>query len=435
MIRSIAAVIADLKLLKKFTRKIYISYEIDRGYIKALFEAMKREKTLVKSFQLNYGAWQLFDTQFLELYRDLFIIDKQDKPLFEVSPELFDDSSRQRVKHHKTYLIQELKDNLRLINRCLDNGVKVYIFFSRYHDTAQTYTAVKREILSIFRLKHDLLTNRFTNVKVHYDHLSTDVGSCYWERYVEKPRNLDTLISWTRRINSQEQFSFPADNLCIYMPKALSEQDIFRCESLIFVLKSLEKHSRELFHILFECLDERVIDLVEEMIEEVRSERAGNFFKSLDHWQLLYDLKRTLLQRQSLLSRIPFIEDLTCLFIKKAMCGCRSQQVKGCYQTSQPRLNHAFISIHDHDYLDLSRFLQGLQKEGPNNLRPEKTVFVFLVNEIMSMNYETYRMTLKLFETGISLDQYYTLMHQRGIFDLSYHKSFISKMIQSDVLY
>ncbi|MBW1675823.1 MAG: hypothetical protein JRJ79_04305 [Deltaproteobacteria bacterium] len=53
----------------------------------------------------------------------------------------------------------------------------------------------------------------------------------------------------------------------------------------------------------------------------------------------------------------------------------------------------------------------------------------------MSMPYETYRMTLKAFEMGISLDQYYALMHQRGIFDVSYHESFLAKMFQSDVLY
>ncbi|MBW1795121.1 MAG: cobalamin-dependent protein [Deltaproteobacteria bacterium] len=48
--RSIAAIIADLKRLKGFMKKIYICYEIDRDYIKALFETMKGERTLVKTF-------------------------------------------------------------------------------------------------------------------------------------------------------------------------------------------------------------------------------------------------------------------------------------------------------------------------------------------------------------------------------------------------
>jgi len=203
---------------------------------------------------------------------------------------------------------------------------------------------------------------------------------------------------------------------------------------LIFILKSLEKHSYEHFHILFKCLDELVIGVVEETIAEVYANRSGNLFKSLDHCELLHDLKRTITQNQSLLSRIPFIEDLTSLQIKKAMCRRTPHQTRGCYQTRRPRLNHAFISIHGHDYLDLSHFLRRLEQEGPNNLRPEKTVIIFLVDEVMSMPYETYRMTLKVFETGISLDQYYALMHQRGIFDVSYHERFLEKMFQSDVL-
>lgn len=433
--RSIPAIIADLKRLKAFTKKIYICYEIDRDYIKALFQAMKGEKSLVKTFQLNYGAWQLFDTELLELYRELFIMDKQDKPLFEISPEVFDESGRQKVKHYKDYSIQDLKENLGLIKNSLGDKAKVYIFFSRYHDTAKTYAAVREEIFRIFRLKHELLVEEFTNVKVYYDHLSTDVGSRYWESYVEEPRDLDTLISWTRRLKSQEQNSFPVDNLCIYIPRTLSEQEIFRCESMVFILKQLEKNSYELFHILFNCLDELLIGVVEEVITEVHSNRPGSLFKSPDHCELLGDLKRTIARHQSLVSKIPFIEDLTGLQIKKAMCQRRLKEVKRCYQTRRPTLNHAFISIHDHDYLDLSNFLKRLEKEGLTSLMPQKTVFIFLADEIISMPYETYRMTLKVFESGITLDQYYMLMRQRGIFDPSYHESFIAKMLENDVLY
>jgi hypothetical protein len=386
--RSIPAIIADLKRLKAFTKKIYICYEIDRDYIKALFQAMKGEKSLVKTFHLNYGAWQLFDTELLELYRELFIMDKQDKPLFEISPEVFDESGRQKVKHYKDYSIQDLKKNLGLIKNSLDDEVKVYIFFSRYHDTAETYAAVREEVFRIFRLKHELLVEEFTNVKVYYDHLSTDVGSRYWESYVEGPRDLDTLISWTRRLKSQAQNSFPVDNLCIYIPRTLSEQEIFRCESMVFILKQLEKNSYELFHILFNCLDELLIGVVEEVITQVHSNRPGNLFKSLDHCEL----------HRSLVSKIPFIEDLTGLQIKKAMCQRRLREVRGSYQMRRPTLNHAFISIHDHDYLDLSNFLKRLEKGGLTSLRPQKTVFIFLADEIISMPYETYRMTLKLFE-------------------------------------
>ena len=433
--RSIPAIIADLKRLKAFTQKVYICYEVDRDYIIALFEAMKGEKTLVKTFQLNYGAWQLFDTHFLASYKDLFILDEQDKALFEISPEVFDNSSRQRIKHQKAYSIQELKENLGLIRNHLGNGVKVYIFFSRYHDTTQTYHATKEEIFGIFRLKSDLLSEKLANVKVYYDHLSTDVGSRYWESYVEEPRDLDTLISWTKQLKSQEQHSFPVDNLCIYVPNTLSEEDVFRCELLIFILKSLEKYSYELFHVLFKSLDERVIGVVEEMIAEVYANRPGNPFKSVDHCELLNNLSQRIIKDQSLFSRIPFIEDLVGFQIKKSMCRRSSRQTRIVYQARRPRLNHAFISIHEHDYLDLPNFLERLEKVGPNNLKREKTVFIFLVDEIMSMPYETYRMTLRVFDTGISLESYYTLMNQRGIFDPSYHERFLAKMFESDVLF
>jgi hypothetical protein len=433
--RSIASIIADLKRLQEFTRKIYICYEIDRAYIKALFKAMQGEKGLVKTFHLNYGAWQLFDTEFLDLYKDVFIIENHDKPLFEMSPEVFDTRHRQKVKGHKTYSIEALKENLVLINSSLQNRVKIYLFFSRYHDTTQTYAAMREEIFRVFWLKHDLLARGFTHVKVYYDHLSTDVGSHYWESYVDNPRDLDALISWTRRLKSQEHYSFPADNLCIYLPKALSEEEIFTCELLIFMLKSLEKHSHELFHILFRCLDKRVMNLLEAVISKACTDRGGNVFKSLDHCDLLHALKRTISRDPSLLSMIPFIDDLTRLQIKKAMCRRRPLPTRGRYQTSRPRLSHAYLSIHDHDYLDLASFLERLQKEGPSNLTPEKTAFVFLVDEIMSMPYQTYCMTLKEFEKGISLDQYYSLMHQRGIFDRSYHEAFLARMFESNVLY
>jgi len=432
--RSIPAIIADLKRLKSFTRKIYICYEIDRDYIKALFETMKREETLVKRFYLNYGAWQLFDTEFLQLYKDLFVIDKEEKPLFEISPEVFDETGRQKVKHDKTYSNNQLKENLNLVNEILGSEVKIYIFFSRYHDTVRIYRSMREEIFRIFHLKHELLAEEFTNVKVYYDHLSTDVGSRYWERYVAGPRDLDTLISWTRRLKSREHYSFPADNLCIYRPETLLQEEIFRCELLVSILKGLEKHGYELFHILLGCLDEAVMDLLEKVIATEYMNTAENPFESLDHWTLLEDLKTAISGHESLLSRIPFIEDLTRLQVKKVRCHGQPRHGGDAHRTQRPTLNQDFISVHDHDYLDLLNFLKKLKKKGSNRLEPEKTVFIFLADEILSMPYETYRMTLKAFESGTGLDEYYALMRQRGIFDQSYHESFVARMFENDVL-
>jgi len=435
VVRTIDSVIADLKRLKEFTRKIYICYENDRGYIKALFESMKEERTLVKIFQLNYGAWQLFDEEFLELYKDLFIFDRDHPPLFELSPEVFDDESRKKIKHpNVTYSIKELKDNLYTINHYLGDSVKVSLFFSRYHDTHKTYHDMKKEIICIFRLTHDLFCNNL-NMKVHYDHLSTDVASRYWESYVEHPEDFDTLMSATRKLKAQEQYSFPASNLCIYIPETLSEEEIFRCELLISILKILENHFYELFHILFQCLDELTGELIEEIITEEYTKRPGNVFTTLNDYELLNFVKLKITQKESLLPRIPFIEDLNSLCIKKAMYQRRPHPYKSLYQTSQPRLNLALISVNDHDYLDLHNFLKKLKKEGPDKLTPEKTVFIFLADEILSMSYITYRSTLKKFENGFPLDDYYVLMKKKGIFDIPYHKDLIAKLFKNDVLY
>jgi hypothetical protein len=439
VVRSIDSIIADLKRLKDFTRKIYICYENNRGYIKDLFKAMKKEKTLAKAFHLNYGAWKLFDRELLELYKDLFILDREDKPLFELSPEVFDDDSRKKIKHHDTaYSIKDLRENLFLINNHFGNSVNVSLFFSRYHDTHRTYLDMRKEIVGILRFKHELLCNNMTNMNVYYDHLSTDVASRYWERYVENPQDFDTLISSLRKLKAQEQYSFPIDNLCLYIPETLSHKEVLKCELLISILKNFEQHFYELFHILLNCLDEQIIVLLEEIISELYLKRSGNVFKNLDCSELLDYVKVKIMKRKSHLSKIPFIEDLMNLNIKKAMflrTPIRPQPSRSLYQISRPRLNNAFISVNEHDYLDLQNFLKKLEQKDQANLTPEKTVFFFLANEILSMPYITYRVTVKEFEKGISLDEYYVLMNRRGIFDISYHKEIIEKLFKSYVLY
>ncbi len=434
-VRSVDAVITDLKRLKDFTRKIYLCYETDPDYIKALFQAIRGEETLIRAFQLNYGAWQLFDREFIGMYKDLFIFPPENKPVFELSPEVFDDGARKKIKHRAKYSIKGLKENLGLINHHLGGSINVSLFFSRYHDTIKTYADMKKEVYGIFRLKHDLFRSGIENVRIAYDHLSTDVASHYWESYVERPRDFDTLISAIRKLRSQERYGFPVDNLCIYVPDTLSKEEIFRCEMLIFVLKALEKHFYEFFHIMFKCLDGSLIDLIEEIISEIYCKKPGNVFLSLDHAGLLDHISQTASARKSVFDRIPFIEDLTKLNLKKAGLHRNFRTVKSSYQTNRPQLNHEFVSSHDHDYFDIRSFLKRIDKQGANLLKPERTVFIFLADEILSMTYDTYNSTLKEFEKGISLTEYYEIMEKKGIFNPSYHKDLIAKLFASDVLY
>jgi hypothetical protein len=434
VMRSIDSILADLRRLKEYTREIYLCYETDPEYIKDLFDALSEDETLMKVFRLNYGAWDLLDEEFLDLYEEVFITDREKPPLFEISPEVFNDAGRRKVKHDKAFSIRELRANLALIDDVLAGGVKVYLFFSRYHDTATTYAAMQEEIYGIFQLKHALFAEQLTNVKIYYDHLSTDVASHYWESYVDESRDLNTLMSWTNKLKRHQAYKFPVNNLLMYTPRTLSEEEIERCELLIRILKKLETYTYELFHVLFNRLDRLVIELIEKVIQEIRSGTAGNPFESLDITQLLHHLQMVIAQDASLLARIPFIEDLIALQVSKVESQHGRKGRRSADQTETIYLNPSYVSVHNHDYLHLSNFLKRLSKENPNDLKPEKTAFVFLEDEILSMPYATYRLTLKEFEKGICVKEYYTLMDKKKIFNPSYHEQLTDKLLKNDVL-
>ncbi len=434
--RSIDSIIADLKRLKGFTQKIYLCYENDRDYVKSLFREMKKEEDLVKVFQLHYGAWKLPDEEFLKMYQDLFVFPEVNKSVLELSPEVFDDTSRKKIKHPAVnYSIKDLKQNLSLINKQFGNSINVSIFFSRYHAAATTYPDMKKEIAGIFSLKHELFCEEIVNTRSFYDHLSTDVAGRYWEKHVRQPHEFDTLVSTIRKLEAQGQYSFRFDNLCAYIPDTLSETDIFRCELLIFILKILERDFHELFHIMFKCMGEMVINLMEKIIADEYSSRPGNIFASLDHAELLNFVMLNVKEDETLFMRIPFIEDLVGFCIEKAKAKRDLRTIESRYQVNRPKLNHVYIATHDHDYPDLIGFLKRMDREGAGNLRSEKTVFLFLCDEIISMTNDTYNATIREFENGISVGEYYERMKKQRIFTPSYHAQLIAKLFRNNVLY
>jgi hypothetical protein len=435
VVRSIESVIRDLKRIKDFTSKIYICYENDRLYIKNLFKEMKKDQSLVKTFQLNYGAWHLLDEEFLDLYRDVFVLDRKEKTVFELSPEVFDDKRRQKVKHNMTpYSIENFIENQKIVNKYVGDSVNTSLFFSRYHEVSKAYSDMRAEIFGIFRLKHTLLCNNMSNVHVCYDHLSTDVASQYWEAHVKNPRDFRTLLSSVKRLNAQEFYSFPVNNLCLYIPETLSEKDIIRCELLITILKNLEMYFYEMFHIVFHCLDEYAVVVIEQLISEKYLLMPGNAFQKLEYSKVLGELTQKITEEDALVSGIPFIEDMTNLFLKKALHMSRQESKRACSEREHLKLNPEFMTFHDHEYLDLFNFLKRLDKEGPHHLRKEKTVFIFLLDDILSMPYATYSETLKGFEEGMSPEAYYELMKKKGIFTPSYHAHLIERLVQSNVL-
>jgi hypothetical protein len=331
--------------------------------------------------------------------------------------------------------MQDLKESASLIHRFLEDNVRVSIFFSRYHDVLKTYQDMKKEIAGIFRLQHELFVHNMPNARIHYDHLSTDIAGLYWEKYVDNPKDFDTLMSAARKLRVQETYSFPVNNFFLYIPETVSEEEIFRCELLIEILHILRNDLHEMFHIMIHCLGDSIVDLIEEIIIEEYAGRPGNIFASLDKYELLNFLKLHTMKNESYLLRIPFIEDLTNFSIKKAMCQRRPQPYTSSYQIDPPTLNQAFISENEYDYLDLQNFLDRLEKEGPGDITPDKTVFIFLADEILSMSHITYRTTLKKFESGLSTDDYYVLMRKKGIFTIPYHRDLIAKLFKNDVLY
>jgi len=434
--RSIDSVVEDLKRLRHFTRKIYLCYENDRDYIKSLFSVMKTEEALVKTFHLNYGAWQLIDRDFLELYKELFITLGNIKPVIELSPEVFDDEARRRIKNGSVYYsIGEMKENLNLINSHLGDKINISIFFSRHHETVKTYAGVKREISGILRFKHDLLSENIINAKVFYDHLSTDVASRYWEDHMKRPKNFGTLISAGQKLKMmQEQLGFPVNNFCIYVPDTLTEKETLRCESLIFILETFENYFYEMLHILFKCMGVQTVDVFEDIVRERCAEKTANVPASLDHQELLCFLRRKITGDTSLLAKVPFIEDLINLNMKKSGAKQSANNPGDSPHSAKQILNYELISVHEHDYLDLALFLKRLDNKGFKHLKPEKTVYIFLVDEILSMTYETFRSTLREFDKGIFVDDYCELMEKKGIFTRAYHNELINKLFRSSVL-
>ncbi len=432
--RSLGSIVDDLKKLKDHTSILYICYEVDLNLVRSLFGAIRDHSDIAGHFMLNYGAWHLLDPDFLSLYKEVFKCSDSCRPLLEFSPEVYDDTNRKRIKNFKTYTVEELVENIDLINDVLDHHVLIKVFFSRYHDTDQTLEAFKSELTGIYRLKHHLAATGRSNVKVCYDHLSTDVGSRYWEQYVANFTDFDTLLRLKGEVDTETCYRFPVDNLCFYIPENLPEAGVFRCEALIYALEGLEKNFYEFFHILFFCLGDAFMEVVEEVAVDQAAEQGPFFFKSSDFSGLILRIQDVISADPVRVSMVPFIKDLTRLNLEKTMRRELTHGFSRKISIERPRLKKEHLSIHEHDYLDLSGFLERLKKEGAANLKMQRTVYVFLQDEILAMPHATYRQTFKAFERHISLNEYYELMERQGLFSLSYHRGLIDKLFDSGIL-
>lgn len=432
--RTIKSIIIDLKLLKNYTNKIYICCDINRNLIKELFKAIRDDNSLRNKFILNYGAWNLLDKEFLELYKEAFHISKSEKPVIEISPEVFDDDMRKHIKSSDNYFsIDALVENIDLINSHFERNLFVSLYFSRYHETHDSYIKLKREIAEIYKLKNDFLMNNIKNIVIRYDHLSTDVGSYYWENFVDDPHDVNSLITSYKLINTHQYYSYPYNNICIYKPKNLTNEDILKIEMMIFILRLLEDNFIELFHISLRRLGRELFDIIDDIIEKEYKEKSANIFFDISYYDLLTYISEGIKKKSFFYEKIPFIEDLVKFCITKDKLKNRKEPLRISYIVDKPRLNYPLISIHENDYLNFVVLLKRMEIE--KTFAAQLTVYIFLIDEILTMPFETYKETIKRFEEGISLKEYYNLMEKNKIFNLSYHQELIKKLFESYVLY
>jgi hypothetical protein len=432
--RSLAAILADLHVLKGQTRLLYICYENDLAFVTALFQAIAEDKELQGHFTLHYGAWHLLDRQFLESYRSAFNITVT-PPLFEFSPEVFSDTTRAAIKRVPTYTIEHLCQNIREIGVALNGQVRIEVFFSRYHP-AITAPMLEQEIMNIFLLKHRLFLQGSPQVRLCFDHLSTDVGSRYWEEYVANPRTFFTLLHLKQGVDEGALHPFPVDNLCLFIPEHLPREFRMRNEALLFVLEKLERHCRELFHILFAARGERwLCDVMEVLAPRLAGDASATFFSSPPLDAVLEGLERLLATDSESSLSMPFLRDLVRFSRKKL--NHVSLPVEPCGPSTPTGyfvINLDCVTIHEHDYLDLIPFIQRFLKSNGSPLVYQRTVYLILNNGMVALSHSFYRTTLKYFEQPRTLAAYQVYVRGNNRLNFEQHHQLLNQLIKEGFL-
>jgi len=431
--RALAAILADLHALKGQTRLLYICYENDPSFVIALFRAIAEDTELRGSFTLHYGAWHLLEPQFLQSYRAAFD-DRAIAPLFEFSPEVYSDASRAEIKGGSTYTIDQLESNIREIVKAFHGRVRIEIFFSRYHPTL-TAAMLEQEIKDIFLWKHRLFLQGLPQVHLCFDHLSTDVGSRYWEEQIKAPRTFATLLQLKQQVDEGTLYPFPVDNLCLFIPAHLSPDFRMRLEALVLVLEQLERHCHELFHILFARLgDSWMQELQPLLAPSLSAENAPAFFASPPLDALVAGLGERLAANPAAAAALPFLADLIRFSRKKLAqafrpAGGQQPGDDGCFI-----LNSEKVSIHEQDYLDLPPLLQRLHQSSDAPLPYQRTVCFFLPSGIVTLPQALYRKTFRFFEQPQTLTAYRTALSAIKEIDAMQHDQLLNRLIEEGLL-
>ena len=96
-------------------------------------------------------------------------------------------------------------------------------------------------------------------------------------------------------------------------------------------------------------------------------------------------------------------------------------------------LDRERVSVHEHDYPDLHRFL-GRLAESRGNPAYERTVFLLLGGDILAVPHAFYRATLRRFETPTTLSDYLDSLPERAGFDRRAHGRLVERLVREGVL-
>ncbi len=430
--RSIPAILADLHLLKAQTTILYICYENDPAFVKNLFRAISENKDLQGHFTLHYGAWHLLDSEFLDLYRRAFNCNDL-PPIFEFSPEVVADARRMAIKRGTTYSLQQMEENFRAISEAFNGRVRIEAFFSRYHP-AMPAGELERETCEILLLKHRLFLQGLP-VHVCFDHLSTDVGSRYWEDNQDQPRDFARFLHLKAQVDEGSLYPFPVDNLCLLVPDHLSQTFLARHEALLMVLEQMERHCHELLHILLVCFEDRWVSELEAALAPwIDTETAAGLFTTPPLAAIIDELGRRLQA-----GRNPgplFLVDLIRFSRNKIEQALRPVSVapvpstpEGCFVLDRDR-----VSTHEQDYLDLLPLLRRLHQNETGPFSYRRTVCLFLINGIVAMPHALYRATLQLFEQPRTLEAYWAALRCEQSINEQQHELLLERLITEGLL-
>ena len=430
--RSLPAILADLHRLKAQTSVLYICYENDPVFITSLFRAIGEDRELRGHFTLHYGAWHLLDAAFLALYRQAFNCTAV-PPIFEFSPEVVADNHRLTIKRGVTYSLEAMEENFRSISEAFNGRVRIEVFFSRYHP-AISVEDLEREMGAILLFKHRMIRQGLP-VHVCFDHLSTDVGSRYWETHQERPRDFARFLDLKERVDAGHLYPFQVDNLCLLIPAHLPSAFLVRHEARLLVVERLEHHCHELVQILLACLEERWLEVLETVLDSWLDEQpAVVFFTALPLEAIVEELGQRLLS--SPLPCPSFLADLFRFSGKKLALSLRAAPSKPAAAPPGESLilDPARISIHEQDYLDLLPLLRNLQETKDNPLPYQRTACLFLDSGIFTLPHGFYRSTLHLFAQPRTLESYLAALRSVPRIDMPRHERLLDQLIREHVL-